>query len=552
MSQNRSSRFMPLVVAFSVVLGILIGNFYANHFSGNRLSIINNSNNKLNDLMHLIDDQYVDPVKMPELVEKSLPEILKQLDPHSKYITAKDVEESMQDLKGSFSGIGISFTIYKDTIRVINVVKGGPSEEVGLKAGDRIVAIDGKTFVGKSVTNDEAMKKLKGAKDSKIRLSIKRVGAKNLLSFTIIRGDIPVKSIDTAYMLDKTTGYIRINTFGDTTYPELLAALAKLNHQGFKSLVIDLRGNGGGYMAPAIQMANEFLPKNSLILYTQGRKYPRENFRSDGRGTYQKIPLVVLVDETSASASEIFTGAIQDNDRGTIIGRRTYGKGLVQEPIEFPDGSMLRLTIARYYTPSGRCLQKPYTLGDEGNYDMDLYKRAEHGEYFSRDSIRTGGKKYYTRIGRTVYGGGGIIPDIFIARDSTGVTSYYQQALFSGMMFKFAFAYTDANRAKLEDFRDLPSLQTYLKEQDIPEQFANYAEKNGLKRRNLMLKRSYQLFKTALTGYIIDDVLSKEAAIQYDNQTDPYILSALEVMNNGTAFPQKTQPVKQTDAKKGK
>ncbi len=432
MIKHNKNRFMPLMVSLGVVVGILLGSFFANHFSGNRLSIINNSSNKILDLFHLIDDQYVDTVDIPNLVEESLPQILKELDPHSTYISAAKVEESMQDLKGSFSGIGVQFTIYRDTIRIVKVVKGGPSESVGLQAGDRIVQIDGKAYVGDTINNDGAMSRLKGAKGSVARLGIKRAGRSSLLSFSVKRGDVPVRTVDAAYMAAPGVGYIRVTSFGDTTYPEFVAALTKLQSQDFSKLILDLRGNPGGYMETAVQLANEFLPKNSLIVYTKGRKSPRKEYRTDGRGAYQNIPLVVLVDETSASASEIFAGAIQDNDRGTIIGRRSFGKGLVQVPIEFPDGSMLRLTTARYYTPAGRCVQKPYKPGDEEDYAADLLLRAEHGEYYSADSIRNTGEKFKTRLGRTVYGGGGIVPDVFIPRDTTGITSYFRDAYFNG------------------------------------------------------------------------------------------------------------------------
>ena len=541
MSQNRSSRFIPLIVALSAIGGILIGSFYAKHFSGNRLSIINTSSNKLNDLLHIIDAQYVDEVDMPELVESAMPQILNELDPHSAYVSAKDVEESMKDLKGSFSGIGVSFTIYKDTIRVINVIKGGPSEESGIKAGDRIVAIDGKPFVGKMVTNDEAMRKLKGPKDSEVTIGILRPGISKQLNYKITRGDIPVKSIAASYMLNEQTGYIKINSFSNTTYPELLAALAKLNHQGFKGLIIDLRHNGGGFLQPAVQMANEFLSKNKLILYTEGRNSPREEFRSDGRGAYQTLPLIILIDEATASASEIFAGAVQDNDRGTIIGRRSFGKGLVQEPIEFRDGSMLRLTIARYYTPSGRCLQKPYVKGDKEDYEMDIINRARHGEFYSKDSIRMEGQKYKTSIGRTVYGGGGIMPDIFIPDDTLGVTSYFQEANLRGFIFQFAFLYIDSNRKKLKEFTSYQELVAYLKTQRLPEKLSIFMEQNGLKRRNLMLRKSYKLFEEFLYTNIINDLMEKDAAIQYANETDPCVLRALSVLAEGKSFPTKKE-----------
>lgn len=539
MSKNRSTKYVPLIVAISVVVGIVIGNFYANHFSGNRLSIINTSSNKLNDLLHIIDDQYVDKVSMDSLVEQALPKILKELDPHSTYVSAKNVEADMQDLKGSFSGIGIMFNLYQDTICVTNVVKEGPSEGVGLKAGDRIVTVDGKPFVGKKLTSELAISTLKGEKNSKIRLGVKRFGNKKLLNFTIVRGDVPIKSVECAYMVDKTTGYIRIKSFGDTTYAEMLVALAKLNHEGFKNLIIDLRENYGGYMGASIQMVNEFLPKNRLILYTKGRKSPREEYRSDGRGIYQHIPLVVLVNQTSASASEIFAGAIQDNDRGTIIGLRTFGKGLVQEPIQFRDGSMLRLTIARYYTPSGRSLQKPYVNGDDETYSMDLLKRAESGEYYSQDSIHMTGAKYKTSIGRIVYGGGGIIPDYFIPVDSSDVTSYYQESIYRGLVQQFAFSYVDKERQSLESFDTWQDIVKQLKKENITEKFAAFADKNGLHRRNLMLKKSHNLFERVLISNILYDFKDIATSLEYQNLYDPFVLKAKSVFASDMAFPKR-------------
>ena len=534
---------MPILIAACLVAGILIGTFYANHFSGNKLGIINTSSNKLNALLRIIDDQYVDTVKMNDLVEQAMPLILSELDPHSSYIPAKDMEEVSADLKGSFSGIGIQFTIQDDTIHINSVIQGGPSEKVGLMAGDRIVSVDDSAFVGKIVTNNEAMKRLKGKKGSKVKLGIFRQGEKDILQFTVVRGDIPVKSIDAAYMIDEKFGYIKANKFGETTYAELLIALAQLNQADCEGIIMDLRGNTGGYMAAAIQMVNEFLPNNRLIVYTQGRKSPREDYNSNGTGSSQKMPLVVLVDEGSASASEIFAGAIQDNDRGTIIGRRSFGKGLVQQPIEFSDGSAIRLTIARYYTPSGRCIQKPYEKGKGEEYELDLLTRYEHGEFFSADSIKQNTKEiYHTRLGRTVYGGGGIMPDIFVPQDTTGMTSYFRMAANRGMIIRYTFEYTDQNRSKMSEFETPDKLENYLKTQNVLDKFATWAEKKGLKRRNLMMLKSKRLFETALYGNIIYNMLGMEAYIQYLNKSDKTVQKALEVLKERKSFPEAPVP----------
>lgn len=537
MNKNKSNRFMPLIMAACVVVGILIGTFYANLFSGNRLSIINSSSNKLNNLLHIIDDQYVDTVSINGLVEKAMPQILAELDPHSVYISAKDVQAANDELKGSFSGVGIEFTIRKDTIHVQNVVKNGPAERAGIVAGDKIVTVDGKPFVGKKVTNEEAMRRLKGPKDTKVKIGVVRYGEKGVRQFTVTRGDIPQKSISATYMLDENTGYIKVKNFGENTYAELLISLARLSQEQFSNLVIDLRGNTGGYLASAVQMINEFLPKDRLIVYTQGRKSQRQEYRSDGRGSYQHIPLVVLIDEGSASAAEIFAGAIQDNDRGTIIGRRSFGKGLVQQPIAFNDGSMVRLTVARYYTPSGRCIQKPYTGGDGLSYEADLLSRYQHGEFFSQDSIKHTGPAYHTGIGRTVYGGGGITPDIFVPEDTTDVTSYYKEASMSGLIIQFAYNYTDDNRPTLSQYKDMDELAAYLEKQNTVEKFVQFAAKNGLRRRNLMIHKSHDLLERFINSRIIYNILDEEEWIEYLNMDDPAIDETLDVFREGKAFP---------------
>lgn len=536
---KKTNRYMPLLMALCVVVGILIGNFYANHFSGNRLNIINSGSNRLSNLLHIIDDQYVDKVNIDSLVNNAIPLILAELDPHSVYISAKDAQAANDDLKGSFTGIGVEFTIRQDTIHVQNVISNGPAERAGVLAGDKIISVDGKPFVGKIVTNEEAMHRLKGPKDTKVKIGVLRYGSKKPKYITITRGEIPQKSITATYMLDDKTGYIRIKNFGETTYPELLIALEQLSQQGFSNLVIDLRDNTGGLLTSAIQIANEFLPKNKLIVYTEGRKSPKQEFASDGHGSYQKLPLVVLINEVSASASEIFAGAMQDNDRATIIGRRSFGKGLVQQQIGFPDGSIIRLTIARYYTPSGRCIQKPYSTGDDKNYEQDLITRYQHGEFFSQDSIKHHGPAYHTGIGRVVYGGGGITPDIFVAEDTLGMTSYYKEASMSGLILQYAFTYTDYNRPKLNTYKEMMEMASYLAKQNLVDKFATYADKHGLKRRNLMIKKSHKLLERYINSRIIYNMLDESAWNEYINLGDPTIEAALKVFRNNAAFPKK-------------
>ena len=547
MSNRNTSRFTPIIIAVSIVAGILIGTFYAKRYEGNKLGIINSSSNKLTALLRIIDDQYVDTVDMAELVENAMPQILGELDPHSTYIPAKNLEEVNSELEGSFSGVGIQFTIQEDTIHVNSVVPGGPAEKVGVLAGDRIVTVDDSLFVGKDLTNEKAMHTLKGPKGSEVKLGIKRATEKELLDFVIVRGDIPQNTIDAAYMLNDDFGYIQVSKFGRTTHVELLTAIAKLNHQQCKGLIIDLRDNTGGYMDAATRMVNEFLPAGQLIVYAEGRKYPRWEEYANGTGSCQQMPLVVLVNEISASASEIFAGAIQDNDRGTIVGRRSFGKGLVQQPIEFSDGSAIRLTIARYYTPSGRCIQRPYENGNDMKYEMDWIARYEHGEFFSKDSIKLDENlRYETTLGRPVYGGGGIMPDIFVPQDTTGVSSYLIEVSNKGLILQFGFQYTDRNRAKLAEYTDEEALLAYLDRQGIVEQFIRFASSKGVKRRNLLISKSRKLLERNLYGNIIYNMLGQEEYIRYVNQTDATVLKALEVLEKGEAFPQAPETTETT------
>ncbi|MCH5168844.1 MAG: S41 family peptidase [Prevotellaceae bacterium] len=541
MNPENKHRFTPLLIALGTIVGIGIGTFYSNNSSGNHTNLINAGTNKVGYLLQRIDNNYVDSVDMNTLVEDAIPQILSELDPHSKYYGPKDAEEASEDLKGSFSGIGIQFRMERDTVNVMSVIHGGPAEKVGILAGDRIVTADTTSLIG--MEDHNVMKHLKGVKGSKVKLGIKRHGTPDLQYFTVVRGDIPVTSVDAWYMMNDKTGYLHVKNFGEQTYAEMLVALANLNMEGMKGLIIDLRGNGGGYMLTAIQMVNEFLPGGKLIVYTEGRKSPREEFVSDGRGTFQKLPLVVLVDEFSASASEIFAGAIQDNDRGTIVGRRTFGKGLVQQPMNFRDGSVVRLTIARYYTPSGRCIQKPYVKGHDEAYENDLLARYERGEYFSQDSIPQEGEQYRTSLGRIVYGGGGITPDIFVPEDTTAITSYYREAVFTGLIHQFAFAYADENRAKLTSLRTADKMEQYLRKENLLEKFAQFGEKHQLRRRNLMLQKSRRLFERSIYGSIINYIGDMKDYLMFIGKDDRVVIKAQEVLEQGLSFPK----VQETD-----
>lgn len=534
---HHTSRFVPIIIAISVIVGIVIGTFFANRFSGNRLNIINTSSNKINDLLYIIDDQYVDTVDIANIVEKSMPRILAELDPHCSYISAQAAKTANDDLKGSFSGIGVQFQIKSDTVYVSNIIKGGPAEKVGMLAGDRIVTINDSSYTGKVVNNEETLHRLKGEKGTRVKLGIVRHGSKEPQYFTVVRGDIPVKSIDAAYMLDNKLGYIKVSKFGETTYPEMLIALASLEQEGFKGLVIDLRSNNGGYMESAINMVNEFLPEDKLIVYTEGRKMKREDYYSDGRGSYQNLPLIVLTDEFSASASEIFAGAIQDNDRGIIVGRRTFGKGLVQRPIPFSDGSLIHLTVSRYYTPSGRCIQKPYSSGNDPDYELDLINRYQHGEFFNEDSIRQSGQVFKTSIGRTVYGGGGIMPDYFVAEDTTEFTTYYEETAQKGLIQQFCFEYSDNNRKMLEKYKTADELVKYLHNEHVIQKFIEFCDKKGVKRRNNMILRSQRLFESVIYGNIVYNILDMSEYVEYINRNDITVRRAIELYKSGLTTP---------------
>lgn len=534
MNKNKH-RFVPLLLSISMIVGILIGTFFTSHSSTGKLSIINTRSNKLNYLLQLIDNNYVDTVDMSSLVEDAMPQILAELDPHSSYIPAKDAEEAAEGLKGSFSGIGVSFTMEKDTVNVMSVISGGPAQKVGIMAGDRILRADTVSLVG--MDSEQVMKHLKGPKGTHVRLAVKRHGTKEQVFFDVVRGDIPNESVVAAYMIDKNIGYVKVKKFGEQTYAEMLVALARLNIDGMKNLIVDLRGNTGGYMHIAIQMVNEFLPADRLVVYTEGRKSPREEFKSDGRGSFKHLPIVVLMDEASASASEIFAGAIQDNDRGTIIGRRSFGKGLVQQPMEFRDGSVVRLTVARYYTPSGRCIQKPYQHGKGEDYENELLARYERGEFFYQDSIHQEGEEYHTLIGRTVYGGGGIVPDIFVPEDTTAITSYYKQALFSGLLRQFCFSYTDSNREVLSKYETVDEMLRYLRGQNLLEKFARFGEQHELRRRNILMEKSKSLFYRNIYGNIIYNAMDTENYIEYFNRDDQTVQKACQILRDGTSVP---------------
>ncbi len=532
---KKTSVWMPLAIAVALVAGMWIGKSFFNN------SARWNSRSKLDTILEIIDRSYVDDVDPDSLLEASFAGLLSHLDPHSVYIPAADLQNVNEELSGSFSGIGISFNLLNDSINVLEVISGGPSEKAGLLAGDKTVSIYDTIVAGQKWSDVKVRSSLRGPKGSVVKLGIKRHTSKKILPFEVVRGDIPVTSIDAAYMIAPKTGYVKINKFGSNTYSEFLTSVVNLMADGAEKFVIDLRGNGGGFMEPAVLMANEFLPAGSPIVSMRGKTAPddRPTF-SDGSGSLLNTELVVLIDEVSASASEIFAGAIQDNDRGLVIGRRSFGKGLVQNQIELPDSSALRLTIARYYTPSGRCIQKAYAPGTD--YDRDIINRYEHGEFYSADSIKLDKSlAFETMHGRTVYGGGGIMPDIFVPNDTAGITSYYLNVVNAGLIQKYTFDYTDRNRDRLEKSGDVAALLRMLPDDDtLLQDFVSYSQKAGVAPRWYYINISRDLLVNQLKAMIVRNVLGVEGYFKVFNELDPTVVSGVEALASGkAAFPVK-------------
>lgn len=532
---KKTSVWMPLAIAVALVAGMWIGKSFFNN------SARWNSRSKLDTILEIIDRSYVDDVDPDSLLEASFAGLLSHLDPHSVYIPASDLQNVNEELSGSFSGIGISFNLLNDSINVLEVISGGPSEKAGLLAGDKIVSINDTIVAGQKWSDVKVRSSLRGPKGSVVKLGIKRHTSKKILPFEVVRGDIPVTSIDAAYMIAPKTGYVKINKFGSNTYSEFLTSVVNLMADGAEKFVIDLRGNGGGFMEPAVLMANEFLPAGSPIVSMRGKTSPDDSpTYSDGSGSLLNTELVVLIDEVSASASEIFAGAIQDNDRGLVIGRRSFGKGLVQNQIELPDSSALRLTIARYYTPSGRCIQKAYAPGTD--YDRDIINRYEHGEFYSADSIKLDKSlAFETMHGRTVYGGGGIMPDIFVPNDTAGITSYYLNVVNAGLIQKYTFDYTDRNRDRLEKSGDVAALLRMLPDDDtLLQDFVSYSQKAGVAPRWYYINISRDLLVNQLKAMIVRNVLGVEGYFKVFNELDPTVVSGVEALASGkAAFPVK-------------
>lgn len=537
---NKKNINLVAIVLVALISGLLLGNLVSkrnielsNNRLGNLFDFSIKKNNKISEILQLIDNYYVDTVDISNFSEEMAVDLIAKLDPHSVYIPAKDLEIVNNELEGSFSGIGVQFNIQNDTIMIISVISGGPSEKVGLLAGDRIVAVDDSIFTGKTINNEKVMRRLRGQIDTKVKLGIKRPGTEEQLTYTVTRGQIPVTSIDISYMVAPETGLIKVNKFGENTYSEFLVSIAKLKKEGATKFIIDLRENSGGYLDKAIAMINEFLPANQLIVYTEGKANPRFDAKSDGTGSCINNPVVILIDEFSASASEIFAGAIQDNDRGTIIGRRSFGKGLVQQQKTLSDGSAIRLTVAKYYTPSGRCIQKPYKNGSSEDYDMDIYNRFLHGEFYTKDSIRqVDSVEYKTKSGRIVYGGGGIMPDIFIPRDTSEYTPYLNKVINNSYLYQFAFQYTDKNRQALIKHKDWQSLLKYLNNQNLLQEFISYAESKGVKPVHKEITQSRNFMSTRLKAYIARNILGDSGFFPILFNNDETVSRAIKELEN--------------------
>ncbi len=532
---NKKPTYQPLWIPVVLAAAVIVGMFFGLRFPNNNK--VAENDRKLNAILNLIAQNYVDTTNLNDLIELSIPEILGYLDPHTTYFTAEDLQAANDDLNGSFSGIGISFVMVNDTIGVVEVISGGPSEKVGLMAGDKIVTIDDSVATGSTMTNSEVMKRLRGAKGSKVKLGIKRQNTAKTLTFTVTRGDIPVNSVDAYYMIDKTTGYVKVNQFGRQTYDEFITAMASLNEEGAERYIIDLRGNGGGFMEIAALMVNEFLPIDQPIVFTKGRDERKDTeLWSDGNGSFQDAEVAVLIDEFSASASEIFAGALQDNDRGLIVGCRSFGKGLVQNEFMLPDQSAIRLTIARYYTPSGRCIQKDYKEGML-NYEKEVLERYMNGELYSRDSMKIDKSQVFTtKFGRTVYGGGGIVPDIFVARDTTGITSYYIDIANAGLLQRYAFNYCNEHRKSLSNMKDYNEfLSTAPSDEALLKDFADYASRNGIAPRWYYINLSRDVIVTNLKALIARDTFGSQAFYPIVNRQDNTVLAALKALNQHKA-----------------
>lgn len=529
-TEKRLRAWIPLLITLGIAIGIFIGNTYSVfNFSSGR-----SGSSKFNSVLRYIDESYVDTIDMAAFLEDAIPNIVEGLDPHSRYFTSEEMMRLTEDLEGHFSGIGVEFFVQRDTIVVMGIIDGGPSEAAGIMPGDRIVTVNDSLVAGKAITNTGVVENLRGESGSKVTLGIYREPNPDLIEITVTRGDIPVNSVEAAYMITEDIGLIKVVKFGANTFNEFISAISKLKSQGCKSFIVDLRGNEGGYLDAAVSMTNEFLPKGNLIVYAEGRNFPRKDNYATGSGTCKTDDLIVLIDELSASSSEIFAGAIQDNDRGLIIGRRSYGKGLVQSQRVYEDGSAMRLTVARYYTASGRSIQRSYEKGKNTEYQMEAVYRYMQGDYENDiDSLNM--TPYKTVAGRTVYGGSGIMPDIFIPRDSTVMNSYYNSIMGKGYVQEYAAYYTDVNRRKLEKFESYTDLNDYLKIQPLLLNLVSFADSKGVRRRPYLINESRDLLESLLRGFIVRHFWGYDGYYPVLLESDDLVNKAVELLEIGKA-----------------
>jgi len=522
----------PIIIALAIVTGIFIGRYYQSNKTENMFYIYPRTD-KLSNVVNYITREYVDPINKDRIIESTIPKILSELDPHSQYLPASELSKMNEPLEGNFSGIGVQFNMLNDTLVVIKTIANGPSEKVGILAGDRILIVDGDTMAGRNISSDSIVSRLKGPKGTLVNVGVERKNVKNNIFFDIIRDDIPLHSLDIAYMVRPEIGYIKLNKFSRTTFEEFSEGVIKLLGQGMTKLILDLRGNGGGYLDAAVRIADQFLEQGQLIVYTEGHARQRQEYRASKGGLCKDVDVAILIDEGSASASEILAGAIQDNDRGTIIGRRSFGKGLVQEQNLLHDGSAIRLTIARYYTPTGRCIQKPYENGHEDEYFLDLSNRYLNGEFSERDSIKFNDSlKFTTPGGKIVYGGGGIMPDLFVPLDTLGVTDYLVDVRNRGLIYRFSLQYTDDHRNELQNLSTIEQIDSYLRDKKTFEEFLSFAEKNDVPPNKKEIDESKEILTTQLYAYIIRNILDDEGFYPAIESIDNTLLKAIDVMKS--------------------
>jgi carboxyl-terminal processing protease len=521
--------YFPIIIAVVLVLGILVGRYYNGSNAENRFIIIPKAN-KLDNVLNYIENEYVDEVSKGQLIELAIPKILEELDPHSQYIPAAELQKVNEPLEGNFSGIGIQFNMLNDTLVVIQTIANGPSQKVGVIAGDRIVKVNGEEVAGHKVPSDSIVRRLRGPKGSEVHVDVLRRNVEQLLGFDIVRDNIPLYSVDVAYMIQDNIGFIKLNKFSATTEEEFVASVNKLREKGMKKLILDLRENGGGFMNAAVFIADQFLNGNELIVYTQGKARQKQEFHSSPGGLCTDIDLTILIDENSASASEILAGAIQDNDRGTIVGRRSFGKGLVQEQKPLADGSALRLTIARYYTPTGRSIQKPYSK-NLNSYYLDINTRFIHGELENADSNKFADSlKFVTKGGKVVYGGGGIMPDVFVPMDTSGVSDYYLNIRNQGLLYRYSLNYADNNRKVLAGLKSPGDFVKYLDNQNVLRKFVVFAAKAGVKEKPKEIRVSEKILKVQLNAYITRNFLDNDGFFPIIQEIDNTLTRAVETL----------------------